>query len=446
MKISIDNPQAIWQIGRRDNQEDAIYPPSGQATAGDRLFILCDGMGGHEHGEVASNTVCTSMAEYLHTHADTSAIVDDSVLLGALDAAYKRLDKADDDSTRKMGTTLCLLLFHRGGLTAMHVGDSRIYHIRPASDRVIYQSRDHSMVYDLYQAGEISFEEMRTSPRKNIITRALQPGEDNRVRPAIVHISDIRPGDYFYICSDGMLEQMENDELRSLLSSDKDDGEKRDELLKRTRDNKDNHSAYLVRIKGVALEEGDDRLANDEQTTPDNAINIVPRTLGTQGGDVDVIAAPPDAIAQRHGSTRPRKDTRLPFIIGGVVVLLLLVVFTLVSLNRKHGGGDDAPTEQPAKTTRQGVITRPGIKEDTRAWKVNMEQDPKPKAGEKQQVKKKEEEKKKENKETGPASATPQAPEAAQPAPAPPHNAGTHNPQAPSGKEPATPKTPTANE
>lgn len=453
MKISIDKPQAIWQIGRRDNQEDAIYPPSGQATADDRLFILCDGMGGHEHGEVASNAVCTSMAEYLHTHADTSAIVDDSVLLGALDAAYKQLDRADDDSTRKMGTTLCLLLFHRGGLTAMHVGDSRIYHIRPASNRVVYQSRDHSMVYDLYQAGEISFEEMRTSPRKNIITRALQPGEDNRVRPAIVHISDIRPGDYFYICSDGMLEQMENDELRSLLSSDKDDGEKRDELLKRTRDNKDNHSAYLVRIKGVALEEGDDRLANDEQTTPDNAINIVPRSLGTQDGDVDVIAAPPDAIAQRHGRTRPRKDTRLPVIIGGIVVLLLLVVFTLISLNRKHGEGADAPTEPPAKATRQGVIPPP----DTRAWKVNMERDQNPKAGEKEQEKKQQEkekekkkkeeqEKKKENKEEAPAPATPHPSEAAQSAPAPSPNAGTHNPQAPSGKEPATPKTPTANE
>ncbi len=431
MKISIDKPQAIWQIGRRDNQEDAIYPQLGEATADDRLFILCDGMGGHEHGEVASNTVCASMAEYINTHADTHEIINDSVLLDALDAAYKQLDKADDGNTRKMGTTLCLLLFHRGGLTAMHVGDSRIYHIRPTSGRVIYQSRDHSMVYDLYQAGEITYDEMRTSPQKNIITRALQPGEDNRVRPAIVHITDIRPGDYFYICSDGMLELMENDELQRLLASGKDDDQKREELIERTQDNKDNHSAYLVRIKGVSLEQGDDQLANDEQTTPDNAINIVPRILGTQSDDVDVITAPRAPIAQRHDRTRPHKGTRLPIIVGGIIILLLFMVFTLTYLSRKNNKRADTPTEQPVPTHRQGIITRPGTKEDIHARKVNVDQQgKKPEAGKKQE---------KERKES--PSATPQPTEAPSATPADTHDADTHTPQAPQEKEPATPKT-----
>ena len=54
MKIEISQPQAIWELGQRDNQEDSIFPAFGKATDDDRLFILCDGMGGHEHGEVAN--------------------------------------------------------------------------------------------------------------------------------------------------------------------------------------------------------------------------------------------------------------------------------------------------------------------------------------------------------------------------------------------------------
>lgn len=377
MKITIDNPQAIWQIGQRDNQEDSIYPKLGEATANDRLFILCDGMGGHEHGEVASQTVSSSMATYLKTHADTNTIVPDSVLLGALEAAYKQLDKADDGNLKKMGTTLCLLLFHKGGLTAMHVGDSRIYHIRPTSDRVVYQSRDHSMVYDLYQAGEITFEEMRTSPKKNIITRALQPGEDNRVKPSIVHISNIKPGDYFYICSDGMLEQMENDQLQQLLASDKSDDEKQKQLIEETKDNKDNHSAYLIHINGVSLEQGDDQLPDDEQTTPDNAINIVPRVFRTDEGDVDIVDEPEtDPIPQQQPANKRQKNSMLPVIVAAIIAVAIILVFALVKKGNNKDAEADSKVEQtqrPRSTNIQGIVSRPqGNGENISARKVDI--------------------------------------------------------------------------
>lgn len=274
MKFEIEQPQAIYELGKRDNQEDAIYPKIGKATVRDRLFILCDGMGGHEHGEVASNTVSSVMADYLDKHASADDVVIDEVLRDALEAAYLQLDSLDDGTAKKMGTTLCLLLFHRGGLTTMHIGDSRIYHVRPSEHKILYQSKDHSLVYDLYQAGEIEYDEMRTSPKKNIITRAIQPGEDNRTRPSVVHIADIRPGDYFYICSDGMLEQMENDELCNIFSSDGSDEKKRQQLIAATMDNKDNHSAYFIHIKNVTREEGDENLPDDEQTNSDNALLI----------------------------------------------------------------------------------------------------------------------------------------------------------------------------
>lgn len=316
MKIEIYQPQAIWELGQRDNQEDSIFPMFGKATDDDRLFILCDGMGGHEHGEVASQTVCKAMSDTLLSLSKQSFTDDD--LLDALQVAYRQLDSLDNSHLKKMGTTLCLLYFHKGGLTAAHIGDSRIYHIRPKENRILYQSRDHSLVYDLYQAGEISYDEMRTSTQKNIITRAIQPGEENRVRPAIVHIADIQPGDFFYICSDGMLEQMSNDELCRLLSADGSDEKKRKQLVAATSDNKDNHSAYLIHIKEVVREVGDDLLLDDEQTSKDNALNIRPQS---QSDDVSIVSRP---------TSKPQAEVRKSPKRGYALYVLLAVCIILV--------------------------------------------------------------------------------------------------------------------
>lgn len=340
MKFTLYPPQAIYELGQRQNQEDAIFPKIGEATNRDRLFVLCDGMGGHEKGEVASNTISQALAEYLDKNASADAVVSDDTLLAALEYAYQQLDAKDDGAAKKMGTTLCLLLFHRGGLTAMHIGDSRIYHIRPSEHRIVYQSKDHSLVYDLYQAGEITFDEMRTSPQKNIITRAIQPGEDNRVRPAIVHITDIKPGDYFYICSDGMLEQMENEELCNLLSAKGSDEKKRQQLIASTADNKDNHSAYLIHINKVEHEQGDENLLDDEQTTPDNAINIKPRVEETEDvsveDDRDVVEVSPSDVeaVQPSSPTKNNKRDRKKLMIAliGVAVLLVIAILAAKSL------------------------------------------------------------------------------------------------------------------
>lgn len=317
MKIEIYQPQAIWELGQRDNQEDSIFPMFGKATDDDRLFILCDGMGGHEHGEVASQTVCKAMSDTILSQSKQSFTDDD--LLDALQTAYRQLDCLDNSHLRKMGTTLCLLYFHQGGLTAAHIGDSRIYHIRPKENRILYQSRDHSLVYDLYQAGEISYEEMRTSPQKNIITRAIQPGEESRVRPAIVHIADIQPGDYFYICSDGMLEQMDNDELCRLLSADGSDEKKRMQLIAATSDNKDNHSAYLIHIKEVMREAGDNMLLDDEQTSKDNAVNIRPQSQSDDVSIVSRLTPKPQAEVRKS----PKKGYTLYVLLAVCIILVV---------------------------------------------------------------------------------------------------------------------------
>ena len=129
MKINIDRPLSIFEIGCRSNMEDCIYPAHGETTDKDRLFILCDGMGGHENGEVASGIVCRVMADYIQNHS--KGFITDETIKAALNDAIENLDKEDNGASRKMGTTMTLLYFHRGGCIAAHIGDSRIYHIRP---------------------------------------------------------------------------------------------------------------------------------------------------------------------------------------------------------------------------------------------------------------------------------------------------------------------------
>lgn len=294
MKIQLHEPHFIHHIGQRDNQEDSLLPADNMATAETRLFLVCDGMGGHSGGEVASGTVCRAFDEYFSAKAVYTDIVDDSVLTGALAYAYTKLDAADDGAFKKMGTTLTLVCFHKGGVTMAHAGDSRIYHIRPGQAMPLYKSRDHSLVYDMYQAGEITYEEMKTDRRKNIITRALMPGEENRVELSIAHTTDVMPGDYFYLCSDGMLEVMEDDELVQIVSADMPDADKIQILLNRTIENKDNHTAYLLKVASVAAEEGDKALLHDEDTSRCNAMNIVPRNYD----DISLVSGPAPEQAQ----------------------------------------------------------------------------------------------------------------------------------------------------
>ena len=330
MKISLYPPLSIHEIGQRPNQEDSIIQWN------NRLFVLCDGMGGHEKGEVASQTVCQSLVTWFEQNVNPEESFTDDQLREGL---YQQLDKFADGNPKQMGTTLTLLYIHKQGVTAAHIGDSRIYHIRPEVG-VLYQSRDHSLAFDLFQSGEISYEEMLNFNQKNVITRAMTPGEDNRHRPDIIHITDIQPGDYFYMCSDGMLEQMSNNELVDLLSSDSKDEEKRKQLISATSNNQDNHSAWLIHIKDVVKEEGDEQLVDEEPTSRCNAMNIQPQTddnsdVQIVDDDVVVVSAPP--------KTKKKKIPFLKWVIAAILclVILLAACFVLFGNDKKDDNEKD---------------------------------------------------------------------------------------------------------
>ena len=293
MKIELYPPLSIHEIGQRENQEDSIIQWN------NRLFVLCDGMGGHEKGEVASQTVCLSLVTWFDNNIKPDEPFCDDQLREAIEFAYTELDKYADDNPRQMGTTLTLLYLGSKGITAAHMGDSRIYHIRPDVG-VLYQTRDHSLVFDLFQAGEITYEQMATFPQKNIVTRAMTPGEDNRMRSDIIHITDIQPNDYFYMCSDGMMEKMTNNELLTLFSADMDDKMKVGQLKMATNQNFDNHTAWIIHIKNAIKEENDDQFENEERTSRINAINILPHPVyDAEYDDVVIVEGKEKSLFQK---------------------------------------------------------------------------------------------------------------------------------------------------
>ena len=246
----------LQELGQRTNQEDSLFPALGKSTSDDRLFVLCDGMGGHEKGEVASATVCETLSRVILSAWHPGEVLSDELFLQALSAAYDALDAKDNGEERKMGTTLTFLCLHAGGATVAHIGDSRIYQLRPASKnspaRIVFRTQDHSLVNDLVKIGEITEEEAKHHPQKNVITRAMQPCQEHRAKADIAHLTDILPGDYFYMCSDGMLEEASDENILNIITKPNATDEQKLEMLRNvTEENKDNHTAHLIHIDGV---------------------------------------------------------------------------------------------------------------------------------------------------------------------------------------------------
>lgn len=271
MEIIIRQPLTFSEIGRKDNQEDNVYPSPQEVNSSNRFFILCDGMGGHDNGEVASDTVCRALGRYFETHAPVDGIATTEYFNAALAYAYDELDKKDNGSVKKMGTTMTCLYLHKKGCLVAHIGDSRIYHVRPESTDlakgrlgIIYQSSDHSLVNDLLKAGELTEEEAINFPQKNVITRAMQSNLERRYKADVFSFSDVKSGDYFFLCSDGVLEQLTNERLCEILASPTSDEEKL-EAIKQVcyGKTKDNFTCYLIPIANVVAEAED--TSHDEE-------------------------------------------------------------------------------------------------------------------------------------------------------------------------------------
>jgi len=270
MKIDLKKPLSINHIGGRSNNEDSIYPLIGNANKNDKLFLVCDGVGGNEKGEVASRMTCDSFAEYFDRNPTGAS--DKAYIAKALEHAEANIDKyiTENPQAKGMGTTLTLLHLHSKGATIAHVGDSRVYQFRDGHDE--YVTSDHSMVNDLLKAGVINEEQAKDHPRKNVISRAVQGASVKATKADVVTITDIRPGDYFFLCSDGILENISDFEIAQILLQDIGNKDKMDQINKQCEiAPNDNFSAYLVPVESV---EGAIAEANKESTIVEATVVI----------------------------------------------------------------------------------------------------------------------------------------------------------------------------
>lgn len=273
---------ALQDIGQRSRQEDAFYPPfiaqrhykrtsrkeafyDAKPHIQDQMFIVCDGMGGHESGDVASRTVCQAMSESINAQPSDTRFTD-AAMGQAVRDALSALDAVAEEG-QKMGTTMALLKFHQDGVTIGHIGDSRVYHFRPAQGtkpaRCLFHTEDHSWVNELLHSGQITLQQAISSTHKHLVTRAMMAHATNRVRPDIHHTIDVQTGDMFLLCSDGVLENLDDETLLGLLTDpNRTDEDRVQQLLKLCNDNQDNHTAWIVRV------------CEAHQETPNAAISV----------------------------------------------------------------------------------------------------------------------------------------------------------------------------
>lgn len=250
--MKIYSPEYLHEIGGRSNNEDSIFPHS--VSEEDRLFLVCDGVGGQDKGEIASKLVCNYFNEYFLENE--VLIYDKEFLESGLQFVEEKLNDYVKlhPGCNRMASTLTLLYLSETMNEALigWVGDSRIYHIRDGE--VIYKTKDHSEVQSLIDMGEISEEEAISHPRKNIITRAVNGTNPTRIDQEF--IKDIQVNDFLFLCTDGILENLDELKIKEWFKEKNQPETIKSLILENAHNNtKDNFSMYLVKIKEVNAKE-----------------------------------------------------------------------------------------------------------------------------------------------------------------------------------------------
>ncbi len=199
----------------REHNEDSFLARS-------PLFVVADGMGGHEAGEVASEIAINTMAEHLPQAPDAQALAQ------AVKLANQAVLRGAEDGTGRpgMGTTMTAAAIFGDEVVIAQVGDSRAYLTHDGALQRI--TRDHSLVADLVEQGRITEEEARYHPQRSVITRAL--GSDPNMEPDTYRLR-VEPGDRLMLCSDGLSSMIEDAAIEAIMLDNPDPQEACDALV-----------------------------------------------------------------------------------------------------------------------------------------------------------------------------------------------------------------------
>lgn len=206
---------------KREKNEDSLYVKG-------NLLIIADGMGGYNGGEIASKMAVDILAENLSNAKGDFR----QKISRAIEKSNKEIFENAKDSLIGMGTTVDVCILDKDVLHIGHVGDSRVYVLRNGKLEKI--TVDHSYVEMLLSKGEITDEEARDYPMKNMITRAVGAGEKIKID---YYVKNIEAQDKLLMCTDGLTNMMSEDEIACTLINSKTPDDAVNTLVKKANDN-----------------------------------------------------------------------------------------------------------------------------------------------------------------------------------------------------------------
>lgn len=236
---------SITDTGRiRNANQDYVFCREDAVGSFPNLFIVADGMGGHNAGDTASRMCVEEVVSQIEKSTKVTPI---GIFEQAVTSANEKVFQASisDKALNGMGTTLVATVVLGDTAYVINVGDSRLYLYKDTLRQVTV---DHSLVEEMVQSGKLHKEDMRTHPNKNIITRAL--GTNRDVKADCFEI-EVNEGDVLLLCSDGLSNMLEDGQIENILKKNREDMKGAGEqLVKEANDagGKDNISVVLIRV------------------------------------------------------------------------------------------------------------------------------------------------------------------------------------------------------
>lgn len=236
---------SITDKGRtRNTNQDYVYCEENAVGSFPNLFIVADGMGGHNAGDTASRMCVEEVVSQIEQSTKVTPI---GIFEQAVAAANEKVFQASlsDKALNGMGTTIVATVVFGDTAYIVNVGDSRLYVYKDTFRQVTI---DHSLVEEMVQSGKLHKEDMRTHPNKNIITRAL--GTNSDVKADCFEI-EVDEGDVLLLCSDGLSNMLEDEKIERIIRSNREDmSEAGRQLVQEANEarGKDNISVVLIQV------------------------------------------------------------------------------------------------------------------------------------------------------------------------------------------------------
>ncbi|MEG1291009.1 MAG: Stp1/IreP family PP2C-type Ser/Thr phosphatase [Lachnospiraceae bacterium] len=232
---------------KREMNQDYVYVSESPVGNLPNLCILADGMGGHNAGDYASRYTVETIVKSVQNSTETAPV---TIIKNAVQKANEAiLEKAKTDiDLEGMGTTVVIATVIDNVLHVANVGDSRLYMIEDTLEQI---TKDHSFVQEMVRRGEINSKEARVHPDKNIITRAVGGGREVEVDFFEV---ELKEGNRVLLCSDGLTDMIEDEEIFRILKETENTPEGIDILVKTANENGGNDNITIVVMEPFSSE------------------------------------------------------------------------------------------------------------------------------------------------------------------------------------------------